>query len=296
MKATLNFFLALSMLFFTACAGQPPTSVQSTTPSVEFSSTTSQSNHIQDLLEMCQIKPESTRFLQECTTTIFDGYTVYSSLELANLPAFLIERTDGSALYVTAPTNSSITGISIANEEVLTVYTDGIVHGGDEIMYNGPGSFSVNLTSGEVTNQTNSSLVFPEGMYGRQYTGDRYEFAKCTVKGNGVEFSFKPCEENAAWKGTELYFSPSFKDQVESERHLAILFNETTAFDMQLVAQIQNIPGVIKVTFSEVNTPYYSGTVLELTSDPSYVVYHSFNDGIAGEVLEKYTITFKGSV
>lgn len=293
MKTTLSCLLALSILFFTACAGQPPLSEQKSVSSVESSHPTSQSEHIKDLLEMCRIKPESTRFLQEYTTTVLDGYTVYSSLELPNLPALLIERADGTALYVTAPTNSAITGISNINEDVFTVYTDGIVHGGDEVMYNGSGSFTVNPTSGEVTNQTNDPLVFPEGIYGRQYSGDRYEFDECSVKDNSVVFTFKPCEENAAWTGTELYFFPSFKDQAESERHLAVLFNETTASDTTLLTQLQNIPGVLEATFNEVNTLYYSGTVLELTSDPSYIIYHSFNDGSPGETLDKYTITFE---
>ena len=118
---------------------------------------------------------------------------------------------------------------------------------------------------------------------------DHYTFGECTFAEDAVTFHFEPTEENESWTGTELYFYPVWKN-ADGERRMAVLFNNTAAPDPALAEKIEALPGVLEVTFTEVDNDYYAGTLLEMRIEDKYTLAHSFNGGVPGTALVSYTI------
>src|SRR5699024_6661854 len=119
-------------------------------------------DHVLQLLDQCGVKPEITRFENSYAVDKFLECTVYSSLELPNVAALLVEKPDGSAFYITLPDNSSVNGMYVDHAGLLNVLTNGVIHGGDEVMHNGMGVFKVALDTGESVSYENNEFVYPE--------------------------------------------------------------------------------------------------------------------------------------
>ena len=291
MKKALYFALAAALLALAACAAAPAQSMESTSaPAAQTGDT--ELDHIRALLEGCGVNMDTTRFAYECSVNRSGDCTIYASTEAGGLPAVLVERPDGSAFYITLPDNSSVTGMYVDDAGLLNVLTDGVIHGGDEVMHNGMGVFKVDLGTGETASYENNEFVYPQGVYGRECStvDDHYTFGECTVGEDAVTFRFEPAEENESWTGTELYFPPVWNNDVEGEYRMAVLFNNTAAPDPALAEQLETLPGVLEATFTEVDSVYYAGTLLELRVDCRCVLSHRLNEGVPGLALESYTI------
>ena len=248
--------------------------------------------HIRQLLDQCGVNPEATRFESRYTVDKFLECTVYSSVELPNVAALLVEKPDGSAFYITLPDNSSVDGIYVDDAGLLNVLTNGVIHGGDEVMHNGMGVFKVDLDTGESVSYENNEFVYPEGVYGRERStvDDHYTFGECTVTEDAVTFRFEPTEENKRWTGTEFYFPPVWSNEADGDYRMAVIFNNTAAPDPALAEQIEALPGVLEATFTAADNDYYTGTLLEMHMDSRCVLSHRFNEGVPGPALESYTI------
>lgn len=294
MKKALCLALAAALLALAACAAPPAESMESTSaPAAQAGE--GETDHIRQLLEACGVKPETTLFESWYDVTLLDGLTVYSSDEAGGGVALLAERPDGTAFYTTVPYTLSVNGVYLDEEGMLCVYTDGLVHGGDEIMHNGPGLAKIDPATGALVSQVSEELLYPQGVYGRECSAedDHYTFGECTVGEDAVTFTFLPAEENAFWTGTELYFLPVWNNDADGERRMAVLFNNTAAPDPALAQQLETLPGVLEAAFTEVDSPYYAGTLLEIRLDDKYTLAHSFNGGVPGTGLESYTIRCK---
>lgn len=294
MKKALWLIVAATLLALAACAAPPAESMESTSAPAAQTDQTEQ-DHIRALLEACGVKPETTLFESWYDVTLLEGLTVYSSHEAGGGVALLAMRPDGTAFYTSVPYTLSMNGVYLDEEGMLCVYTDGLVHGGDEIMHNGPGLAKIDPTTGALVSQVSEELLYPQGVYGRECSAedDHYTFSECTVGEDAVTFTFLPAEENAFWTGTELYFLPVWNNDADGERRMAVLFNNTAAPDPALAEQIETLPGVLEATFTEVDSVYYAGTLLEIRLDDKYTLAHSFNGGVPGAGLESYTIRCK---
>lgn len=291
MKKALCLALAAAMLTLSACAAPPAESMESTSaPAAQTGET--EKDHVLQLLDQCGVKPEITRFENSYAVDKFLECTVYSSLELPNVAALLVEKPDGSAFYITLPDNSSVNGMYVDHAGLLNVLTNGVIHGGDEVMHNGMGVFKVDLDTGESVSYENNEFVYPEGVYGRECStvDDHYTFGQCTVTEDAVTFRFEPTEENKSWTGTEFYFPPVWSNDADGDYRMAVIFNNTTAPDPALAEQLETLPGVLEATFTAVDNDYYTGTLLEMHMDSQCVLSHRFNEGVPGPALESYTI------
>ena len=291
MKKALCLVLAAAMLTLSACAAPPAESMESTSaPAAQTGET--EKDHVLQLLDQCGVKPEITRFENSYAVDKFLECTVYSSLELPNVAALLVEKPDGSAFYITLPDNSSVNGMYVDHAGLLNVLTNGVIHGGDEVMHNGMGVFKVDLDTGESVSYENNEFVYPEGVYGRECStvDDHYTFGECTVTEDAVTFRFEPTEENERWTGTEFYFPPVWSNEADGDYRMAVIFNNTAAPDPALAEQIEALPGVLEATFTAVDNDYYTGTLLEMHMDSRCVLSHRFNEGVPGPALESYTI------
>ena len=290
MKKALCLALAAALLALAACAAAPAESMENTSaPAAQEAET--ETDHIRALLEGCGVNMDTTRFAYECSVNRSGDCTIYASTEAGGLPAVLVERPDGTAFYFTVPNCMLIQGTFMDEDGLVAVLTDGVVHGGDEIMHNGGGKLLVDPATGETVSHTSYELLYPEGVYGRECStvDDHYTFGACTVTEDAVTFTFEPTEGNESWTGTELYFLPVWKS-VEGERRMAVLFNNTAAPDPALAEQLEALPGVLEATFTEVDNDYYTGTLLEMRVEDKYTLAHSFNGGVPGPALESYTI------
>lgn len=297
MKKALCLALAAALLTLSACAAPPAQSMESTSaPAAQTGE--GKVEHIRALLEACGVKPETTRFESWYDVTLLENLTVYASNEAGGQPALLVERADGTAFYTTVPYTMELNGASLDEEGMLCVYTDGRAHGGDEIMHNGPGLLRLDPVTGETVSYKNDDIVYPEGVYGRECFAedDHYTFGECTVGEDAVTFTLLPAGENAGWTGTELYFPPVWNNDVDGEYRMAVLFNNTAAPDPALAEQLETLPGVLEASFTEVDSVYYAGVLLELRVNSLYVLRHSFNGGVPGPALESYTIRCESSV
>lgn len=292
MKKALCLALAAALLALSACAAPPPAESMESTSAPAAPAGEGEQDHIRALLGQCGVDIETTRFESSYEVNDFLECTVYSSLELPDAAALLVEKPDGSAFYITLPDNSSVTGMYVDDAGLLNVLTDGVIHGGDEVMHNGMGVFKVDLGTGETVSYENNEFVYPQGVYGRECStvDDHYTFGECTVGEDAVTFRFEPAEENESWTGTELYFPPVWNNDVEGEYRMAVLFNNTAAPDPALAEQLETLPGVLEATFTEVDSVYYAGTLLELRVDCRCVLSHRLNEGVPGLALESYTI------
>lgn len=291
MKKALCLVLAAAMLTLSACAAPPAESMESTSaPAAQTGET--EKDHVLQLLDQCGVKPEITRFENSYAVDKFLECTVYSSLELPNVAALLVEKPDGSAFYITLPDNSSVNGMYVDHAGLLNVLTNGVIHGGDEVMHNGMGVFKVALDTGESVSYENNEFVYPEGVYGRECStvDDHYTFGQCTVTEDAVTFRFQPTEQNESWTGTEFYFPPVWSNDADGDYRMAVIFNNTAAPDPALAEQLETLPGVLEATFTAVDTDYYTGTLLEMHMDSRCVLSHRFNEGVPGPALESYTI------
>lgn len=291
MKKALCLVLAAAMLTLSACAAPPAESMESTSaPAAQTGET--EKDHVLQLLDQCGVKPEITRFENSYAVDKFLECTVYSSLELPNVAALLVEKPDGSAFYITLPDNSSVNGMYVDHAGLLNVLTNGVIHGGDEVMHNGMGVFKVDLDTGESVSYENNEFVYPEGVYGRECStvDDHYTFGQCTVTEDAVTFRFEPTEQNESWTGTEFYFPPVWSNDADGDYRMAVIFNNTAAPDPALAEQLETLPGVLEATFTAVDTDYYTGTLLEMHMDSRCVLSHRFNEGVPGPALESYTI------
>ena len=291
MKKALCLVLAAAMLTLSACAAPPAESMESTSaPAAQTGET--EKDHVLQLLDQCGVKPEITRFENSYAVDKFLECTVYSSLELPNVAALLVEKPDGSAFYITLPDNSSVNGMYVDHAGLLNVLTNGVIHGGDEVMHNGMGVFKVDLDTGESVSYENNEFVYPEGVYGRECStvDDHYTFGQCTVTEDAATFRFEPTEQNESWTGTEFYFPPVWSNDADGDYRMAVIFNNTAAPDPALAEQLETLPGVLEATFTAVDNEYYTGTLLELRADAQCVLSHRFNEGVPGPALESYTI------
>lgn len=291
MKKAVCLAIAAGLLALSACAAPPAESMESTSaPAVQTEET--EQDHIRALLGQCGVDVEITRFESSYEVNDFLECTVYSSLELPNVAALLVEKPDGSAFYITLPDNSSVDGMYVDHAGLLNVLTDGVIHGGDEVMHNGMSVFKVDLDTGEAVSYENNEFVYPQGIYGRECSvvDDHYTFGECTVTGDAVTFRLEPAEENESWTGTELYFPPVWTNEAGGDYRMAVLFHNTAAPDPALTEQIKTLPGVLEASFTEVDNAYYAGTLLELHMDSQCVLSHQINEGVPGPALESYTI------
>lgn len=291
MKKALCLALAAAMLTLSACATPPAESMESTSaPAAQTGET--EKDHVLQLLDQCGVKPEITRFENSYAVDKFLECTVYSSLELPNVAALLVEKPDGSAFYITLPDNSSVNGMYVDHAGLLNVLTNGVIHGGDEVMHNGMGVFKVDLDTGESVSYENNEFVYPEGVYGRECStvDDHYTFGQCTVMEDAVTFRFEPTEQNESWTGTEFYFPPVWSNDADGDYRMAVIFNNTAAPDPALAEQLETLPGVLEATFTAVDNDYYTGTLLEMHMDSRCVLSHRFNEGVPGPALESYTL------
>lgn len=292
MKKALCLAHAAALLALSACAAPPSAESMENTSAPAAQTGETEQGHIRQLLDQCGVNPEATRFESRYTVDKFLECTVYSSVELPNVAALLVEKPDGSAFYITLPDNSSVDGMYVDDAGLLNVLTNGVIHGGDEVMHNGMGVFKVDLDTGESVSYENNEFVYPEGVYGRECStvDDHYTFGECTVTEDAVTFRFEPTEENKRWTGTEFYFPPVWSNEADGDYRMAVIFNNTAAPDPALAEQIEALPGVLEATFTAADNDYYTGTLLEMHMDSRCVLSHRFNEGVPGPALESYTI------
>lgn len=292
MKKALCLALAAALLALSACAAPPSAESMENTSAPAAQTGETEQGHIRQLLDQCGVNPEATRFESRYTVDKFLECTVYSSVELPNVAALLVEKPDGSAFYITLPDNSSVDGMYVDDAGLLNVLTNGVIHGGDEVMHNGMGVFKVDLDTSESVSYENNEFVYPEGVYGRECStvDDHYTFGECTVTEDAVTFRFEPTEENKRWTGTEFYFPPVWSNEADGDYRMAVIFNNTAAPDPALAEQIEALPGVLEATFTAADNDYYTGTLLEMHMDSRCVLSHRFNEGVPGPALESYTI------
>ena len=167
MKKALCLAHAAALLALSACVAPPSAESMENTSAPAAQTGETEQGHIRQLLDQCGVNPEATRFESRYTVDKFLECTVYSSVELPNVAALLVEKPDGSAFYITLPDNSSATGMYVDDAGLLNVLTNGVIHGGDEVMHNGMGVFKVDLDTGESVSYENNEFVYPEGVYGR---------------------------------------------------------------------------------------------------------------------------------
>jgi len=291
-KKALCLALAAALLALSACAAPPSAESMENTSAPAAQTGETEQGHIRQLLDQCGVNPEATRFESRYTVDKFLECTVYSSVELPNVAALLVEKPDGSAFYITLPDNSSVDGMYVDDAGLLNVLTNGVIHGGDEVMHNGMGVFKVDLDTSESVSYENNEFVYPEGVYGRECStvDDHYTFGECTVTEDAVTFRFEPTEENKRWTGTEFYFPPVWSNEADGDYRMAVIFNNTAAPDPALAEQIEALPGVLEATFTAADNDYYTGTLLEMHMDSRCVLSHRFNEGVPGPALESYTI------
>lgn len=297
MKKVLWIIVAAALLALAACTAPaaPSGAVQDMPPETEGPSAApaeTEQDHILQLLEGCGVDVQITRFESSYEVDKFLECTVYSSLELPNVAALLVEKPDGSTFYITLPDNSSVTGMYVDDAGLLNVLTDGVIHGGDEVMRSGTGVFKVDLAAGETVSYESNEFVYPVGVYGRECSAvdDHYTFGECTVTEDAVTFRFEPTEENESWAGTELYFPPVWNSDRDGDYRMAVLFHNTAAPGPTLTEQIKTLPGVLEATFTPVDNAYYAGTLLEMRMDSRCALSHRFNEGVPCPALESYTI------
>ena len=201
MKKALSLALAAALMTLSACAAPPPAQSMESTSAPAAQPVETEQDHIRALLEQCGVDIEITRFESSYEVNEFLECTVYSSLELPNVAALLVEKPDGSAFYITLPDNSSVDGMYVDDAGLLNVLTDGVIHGGDEVMHNGMGVFKVDLDAGEAVSYENNEFVYPQGVYGRECStvDDHYTFGQCTVTEDAVTFRFDQVMADAVY-------------------------------------------------------------------------------------------------
>lgn len=292
MKKALCLALCAGLLALAACAAQPAADPPQSSSAPAAPAAEDEPARLRELLARCGVDIETTRFETRCTVERFMECTVYSSVELPDVAALLVERPDGSAFYLTLPDNSTVDGMCVDDAGLLNVLTDGVITGEGEVMRGGMGVFRVDVAAGEAVSYRSNEFVHPEGVYGRECTAvdDRYTFGEWAVTEDAVTFTFVPAGENAGWTGTELCFLPVWNSDADGEGRMAVLFHNTAAPDPALAAQMETLPGVLEATFTEVDNEYVTGTLLEVRTDARCVLSHNFNGGVPGPALESYTI------
>lgn len=93
-----------------------------------------------------------------------------------------MELEDGSCYSIGCP-YSFVDSVRAAEQEgCVRIFTDGKIFSGDKIFHNFPGSYTVDLKSGEAVAQEFIG-VNPSGLYGLERSGDKYRFGDCLVEG-----------------------------------------------------------------------------------------------------------------
>lgn len=188
---------------------------------------------------------------------------------------------DGS-LYQTRSIYSTIDEIAQGQgEKCLRIFTKGVVFGGDQEFCNFPGSYSVDLAAGKIT-EFEMVGVNPQGTYGLIRGGDQYVFDNCAIYSDRAVFAFDFAGENTfgGEPGTEITIvTPPLLQDRKGRRAVQIYFNETELnLAKQFVADFNKMEGVVKASFQFKETDFFRGTMLTLEYGDDYYLKYTFND------------------
>ncbi|WP_418668094.1 hypothetical protein [Allofournierella sp.] len=210
----------------------------------------------------------------------FEGGTAYIASNNDGGNWIVLELEDGSCYSIGCP-YSFVDSVRAAEQEgCVRIFTDGKVFCGDRSFHNFPGSYTVDLKSGEVVAHEFTG-VNPRGLYGLERSGDKYRFGDCLVEDGSAVFAFEFTQEPTMGgePGTEIYiFTPEMLQDQKGRRAARIFFNETEAnLSEKFLLGLKALPGIADVTVEFAEGDYFRGTTLTLEYEEDYVLNYSFN-------------------
>ena len=276
MFGLLPLFLTLA-LCFTACGAEQGAFGAPSTP---VPSNASPQSELERLVEKSGLKMEQTSFSRGYQVAFFEGGTAYIASNNDGGNWIVLELEDGSCYSIGCP-YSFVDSVRAAEQEgCVRIFTDGKVFGGDRSFHNFPGSYTVDLKSGEVVAHEFTG-VNPRGLYGLERSGDKYRFGDCLVEDGSAVFAFEFTQEPTMGgePGTEIYiFTPEMLQDQKGRRAARIFFNETEAnLSEKFLLGLKALPGIADVTVEFAEGDYFRGTTLTLEYEEDYVLNYSFN-------------------
>ncbi len=289
--AVISFPLAFFMLF-TACyyGGKVvPASSSEVAPSGP-----QPQNNLERLLEKSGLKMEQTSFSRGYQVSCLENATAYIAANNDGGHWILLDFQDGSCYSIGCP-YSFVDSVRTADQEgCVRIFTDGRVFGGDKIFRNFPGSYTVDLESGEVV-EYDFTGINPSGLYGLERGGDKYRFGDCVAEGDSAVFTFEFTQEPtiSGKPGTEIYiFTPEMLCDQKGRRAVQIFFNETEAtLSDEFLVKLKTLPGIVDVTVQFMEDDFFRGTSLTLEYMEDYILNYSFNHGGYAEEFEDFVIS-----
>lgn len=273
----LSVFLTLS-LCFTACQAGDTVSGAPFMPAP--SDGASPQSALERVVEKSGLKMEQTSFSRGYQVSFFEESTAYIASNNDGGNWIVLELEDGFCYSIGCP-YSFVDSVRAAEQEgCVRIFTDGKIFGGDKIFRNFPGSYTVDLKSGEVVAHELIG-VNPGGLYGLELSGDKYRFGDCLVEGGSAVFAFEFTQEPTMGgePGTEIYiFTPEMLQDQKGRRAARIFFNETEAnLSEAFLWGLKALPGIADVTVEFAEGDFFRGTALTLEYEEDYVLNYSFN-------------------
>lgn len=287
------FCLLILLLCFTAC--QPEKAPVGTSSMPSASEALPQSK-MEQLVEKSGLKMEQTSFSRGYQVFFLEGGAAYIASNNDGGNWIILEFEDGACYSVGCP-YSIVDSVRAAEQEgCVRIFTDGQVFGGDKIFHNFPGSYTVDLKSGEVI-ACDFTGVNPSGLYGLERSGDQYRFGDCLLEGNSAVFTFAFTQTPMIDRepGTEIYiFTPDRLSNQKGSRAVRIFFNETEAtLSDEFLSKLKELPGIVDAAVQFVEGDFFRGTSLTLKYQEDYILNYSFNHRGYSAEFEDFMISCK---
>lgn len=225
----------------------------------------------------------------------YDTVTIYRTTTLNNYNVILLYLKDSVEYQVLEMGDVSIYTIqSIGplpeNPDVIRIYAESRVFGGDNIFMNYPATIYYTISQGKVTAVRYDSNE--QGIYGMVGTRDWQQFDECTVDGKKAVFTFKMVEggNGNGYDGPEII--SNIAPRYDREKPSVIGFRNTQLnLTDDFIAKIQAMEGVASAEFAYIQSAIFTGTQLVITPKPDYAVTSSIKRSIQGiSPFDSFTI------
>jgi len=225
----------------------------------------------------------------------YDTVTVYHTTTLNGYNVILLYlKTSGDYQVMEMGDVGLYTIQSIAplqeNPDVIRIYAESRVFGGDYIFLNFPSAIFYSISQGKVT----AVRYDPDepGVYGMVGTRDWQQFSECTVDDKSATFSFKMIEggDGNGYDGAEIEVRNARR--YESDKPSIIGFRNTELnLSEDFITKVQAMEGVASAKFEYIQTEIFTGTQLIIQPKPDYRIACSMDSGFVGQPRD-FTIRY----
>lgn len=225
----------------------------------------------------------------------YDTVTIYRTTTLNNYNVILLYLKSSGEYQVLEMGDASLYTIqSIAplyeNPDVIRIYAESRVFGGDNIFMNYPATIYYTISQGKVSAVRYDSNE--QGTYGIVGTRDWQQFDECMVDGKKAVFTFKMVEggNGNGYDGPEII--SNIAPRYDREKPSVIGFRNTQLnLTDDFIAKVQAMEGVASTEFAYIQSAIFTGTQLVITPEPGYAVTSSIERSIGGtSPFDSFTI------